>query len=80
MAIDYIADLDTKYRQIRKSSSSSSSYYAILKEHGKVQVSREKYLSLNAEDSVYVVIIKGLFNQTYITNPIYPTENYIYDN
>lgn len=80
VAIDYIADLDTKYRQIRKSSSSSSSYYAMLKEYGKVQISKDYYLSLNTEDSVYVVIIKGLFGKTYITSPIYPTENFIYDN
>lgn len=80
VAIDYIEDLNSNHRRYRMSSQSSDSYYVILKEHGKVKISRALYFSLNKDDSVYVVIIKGLFKETYATFPIYPTENYIYEN
>ena len=78
--IDYIEDFNFKHRQYRLSSRSYDSYYVILKEHGKVKISKSLYFSLNKDDSVYVVIIKGLFKETYATFPIYPTENYIYEN
>lgn len=77
--IDYIEKKDFRNIKQYKSSNSSTSYYAILKEHGKVEISRSLFFSLNTEDSVYVVIIKGLFKGTYVTVPIYPTKDYIYE-
>ena len=77
---DYIEECSIQSVKSRSSSNSSYSYYAILKEHGKVKISHDLYSSLNIDDSVYVVIINGLFKETYASSLIYPTENYTYEN
>ena len=79
--MDYIEDFSTKETKLKRSSPTSSTlYYAHLKEHGKVKISRDYYTYLNKNDSVYVVVINGFFKNTYNTSPIYPTQNYIYNN
>ena len=79
VTIDYITKKDLNIKNRNKSSNSTKAYYAILKEHGKANISHQLYNSINIDDSVYVVIIKGLFNSKYITTPIYPTKDYIYE-
>ena len=75
----WYVEIDTIERT--KSSSDgdgNTSYYVYLTEHGKVSVSSNIYHSISKGDSVYVVIVKGIFGLTYTTNQIYPTSKYIY--
>ena len=76
----YVVTDSIEQIQIKPSKKSSrNSYYVYLKENGKVSANRSQYSNWIFEgDSVYVIIVKGRFSETFVATPLYPTKEYLY--
>ena len=77
----WIVATDTVKRTESSSYDDGSTYcYIYLTNNGKISVPLEQYSLYSSGDSVYVVLVNGIFGKKYTTNLIYPTSRYTYYN